>query len=195
MDLQAKKKRFCAAAHGDQQYGNTATDDGGMDGYHPYAIHLAETAAVAKRFGIRNRAIIAACWGHDLLEDTPTTDEDLLRAGFNYYEVALIWACTDGQASTRHERKQQAYRNIRGVPGAVIVKLCDRIANVEHATRSAYERKYDLYAAEQPDFEAALRDLEDGNETVRLLWNHLNWLFTAEAREAMWATTACCGNV
>ncbi|MBS2004134.1 MAG: hypothetical protein JST44_21695 [Cyanobacteria bacterium SZAS LIN-5] len=193
MNLQAKQE-YCANAHGDQKYGNTATDDGGMDGYHPYSVHLAETAAVARRFGVRNLAILTACWGHDMLEDTDKTIEDLLKAGFNPYEVALIWACTDGDADTRAERKFQAYRKIRMVYGAVIVKLCDRIANVEHAAVSGYQRKYELYRDEMPEFEWSLRDLQTEDETVRHLWKHLNWLFSVEARDKLWATRKCCGN-
>ncbi len=175
-------------------YGNTATDDGGMDGFHPYEMHLAETAAVAQRFGVLNPSILAACWGHDVLEDTDKTIEDLLRAGFDPYEVALIWACTDGDAPTRSERKLEAYRKIRRVPGAVVVKLCDRIANVEHALCSANERKYKVYAAEMAEFDWSLNDIPSADPTIWRLWAHLRWLFTEEARQALWGTRACCGN-
>lgn len=193
MNLQSKQE-YLAIAHGDQCYGNTATDDGGMDGYHPYRVHLAETAAVAQRFGVTNPAILIACWGHDVLEDTDTTLEDLLHAGFDPYEVTLMWACTDGDGGTRAERKAEAYSKIRVVPGAVTVKLCDRIANVEHGIKAGYERKYELYRHELPEFERSLRDLQPEDETVQQLWQHLNWLFTEEARETLWATTRCCGN-
>lgn len=191
---QQEKQAYCATAHGEQRYGNTATDDGGMDGFHPYHVHLAETAAIAVRFGVENTAILTACWGHDVLEDTDKTIHDLLLAGFNPYEVALIWACTDGDADTRAERKQQAYSKIQIVYGAVIVKLCDRIANIEHAMVAGYLRKYELYKAEMAEFERALRNLEAEDETVRRLWQHTHWLFSTEAREQLWATESCCGN-
>lgn len=189
MNLQ-EVRRWCAAAHGNQGYGNTSVDDGGMDGYHPYSFHLRKTEQVALRFGFRDISIRKACWGHDVLEDTGKTIGDLLAAGFTPYEVALIWAVTDGDGATRHERKLEAYRKIRQTPGAVIVKLCDRIANLEHAIQAGSERKFKLYKREMREFEAKLRDRSDTR--VAAMWEHLNWLFTAEAHSRLWGTLRCC---
>jgi (p)ppGpp synthase/HD superfamily hydrolase len=183
-------RNWCAAAHGNQGYGNTSVDDGGMDGFHPYKFHLRKTEEVALRFGFRDSSIRKACWGHDVIEDRGKTCADLLYAGFAPYEVALIWAVTDGKGKTRRERKHTAYRKIRRTPGAIIVKLCDRIANVEHAVQAGSERKYELYKREMVEFEQYLRDRDD--LTVAPMWEHLEWLFTEDAKTKLWATVKCC---
>jgi (p)ppGpp synthase/HD superfamily hydrolase len=189
MNLQQTRK-WCAAAHGNQGYGNTSVDDGGMDGYHPYSFHLRKTEQVALRFGFRSSSIRKACWGHDVVEDAGKTLVDLLNAGFTPYDVALIWAVTDGEAETRHQRKLMAYRKILQTPGSIIVKLCDRIANVEHAVVAGSSRKYELYKREMVEFEAILRDRSD--KTVEPMWNYLAWLFTDEAKTQLWRTVKCC---
>lgn len=189
MNLQECRK-WCAAAHGQQGYGNTSVDDGGMDGYHPYSFHLRQVEQVALRFGFRDVSIRKACWGHDVLEDTGKTVADLLDAGFTAYEVALIHAVTDGKGATRKERKREAYRKIRLTPGAVVVKLCDRIANVEHALSTGSERKYELYTREMSEFRKKLYDPADAS--VAAMWQHLEWLFSAQARSLLFGTLHCC---
>jgi hypothetical protein len=181
---------WCAAAHGTQGYGSTIKDDGGMDGAHPYGFHLRKVEEVALRFGFRDISIRKACWGHDVLEDTDKTISDLLAAGFTPYEVALIFAVTDGKGKTRHVRKLKAYRKIKKTPGSVIVKLCDRIANVEHSVLAGYDRKYKLYKREMKGFESHLRDRSDS--AAEPMWQYLSWLFSEEAKTKMWGTLICC---
>lgn len=189
MNLKEARK-WCSAAHGKQGYGYTSIDDGGMDGAHPYSFHLREVELVALRFGFRNSSIRKACWGHDVLEDTKKKIRNLISAGFTPYEVALMFAVTDGKGKTRYLRKLVAYRRIRKTPGAIIVKLCDRIANVEHAIKTGYTRKYNLYKREMRSFERHLRDRNDA--VVAAMWEHLTWLFTDEAKHTMWSTLSCC---
>ncbi|GEM_PF-519814 len=190
-------RKWCAAAHGTQGYGNTATDDGGMDGFHPYRFHLDKTEQVAVRFGFRKAyGIRKGCQMHDVFEDTKKTRQDALAAGFDPYEIGLAWACTDGHADNRHERKLEAYRKIRLTPDAVIVKLCDRIANLEHAILVGYTRKVNLYLDEMEEFERHLKGAPVSNPEyqpkVDALWARLHWLFSEEARNKLWGTRHCC---
>ena len=194
-----KTKQWCTAAHGTQGYGNTATDDGGMDGFHSYDFHLNCTDQVARRFRLvlvwhlgvdRYFDIRKGCWGHDVLEDTEKTYQDLLDDGFAPSVALLIVACTDGQGATRHERKLEAYAKLQNAPDAIIIKLCDRIANVEHALKTGYRRKLELYRSEMADFEAALHP--HSSPAAEPLWKHLTWWFTEEARLLHWDTLDCC---
>ena len=58
-----QSRQWCASAHANQRYGNTVTDDGGMDGDRPYTYHLRKTEQVALRFGFRRAfSIRKACW-------------------------------------------------------------------------------------------------------------------------------------
>lgn len=194
MNLRQTRK-WCAAAHGNQGYGNTSIDDGGMDGYHPYSFHLCQCELVALRFGIRSISIRKAIWGHDVVEDTGKTICELLEAGFTPYEAGMVDAVSDGKGETRHERKLGAYRKIRRTPDAVIVKLCDRIGNVEHAIQAGSKRKYKLYKRELRGFVAALRNrcpLTGYQTEVNAMWEHLIWLFTEEAKSKLWGTLKCC---
>ncbi len=186
---------FCTKAHGSQGYGSTSVDDGGMDGFHPYSYHLRQVEQFAIAFGFGNDfSIRKAAWGHDVLEDTKTTKPDLLRAGFSLYEVALIDAVTDGIAPTRHERKLEAYRKINLTPNAVIVKLCDRIANVSHALKAGEDRKYNLYVEEQTLFEASLKNCLADDVRVKAMWRYLHFLFSDKAKAKYHRTAHCCAN-
>ena len=192
----SQTRKFCTLAHGSQRYGSTSVDDGGMDGYHPYSYHLRQVEQLAIFYGFgHDKSIRKACWGHDVLEDTKTTNADLLRAGFTAYEVAVIDAVTDGIAPTRHERKLEAYRKINLTPDAVIVKLCDRIGNVTHALQAAEDRKCNSYVNEQPGFEAAINSSLKDAVRVPSIWSRLHYLFSAEGHAHLYKTMHCCSNV
>ncbi|SRR5579883_811717 len=193
----------CADAHAKQGYGNTKEDDGGMDGAHPFDLHLRETEELAIMFGVTDPSIRKAIWGHDLPDDQGKRlwGEDilksetrvinaLLRFGYSQWEARLVWAVTDGEGLTRRERKMEVYRKINLLPGAVILKLLDRCANVKHALRAGYHRKLDLYRGEQVDFQRECRTYND--PLAERLWDYLNWLLSQEAEELLFGTLRCC---
>lgn len=93
-----------------------------------------------------------ACWGHDLIEDARVSYNDCkqnLNVGrYLHSEVAeIIRAVTNyGRGRNRKERMpDEVYEDIRTVPGALYVKLCDRIANVQYSkmTKSSMFKKYE----------------------------------------------------
>lgn len=159
-------REWCASAHRsrNQRYGNRA-----------YSFHLRRTEGVALRFGIRDSVIRKACWGHDVPEDLGTTEEELLAAGFEPASVVLIMAVTDEPGATRKERKLKTYPKIRRTWRAIIVKLCDRIANVEYSIETGNTRKLETYRSEQAVFEEHCRDRDFAE--AEPLWQHLNRLF------------------
>ena len=125
------------------------------DGELPYGFHLKKVAGVAKRYrnlipkitdsnDLNYDIIIFACFGHDLSEDARQTYNDIQFALAKYanittvgYEAVgdIIKACTqwNGGEDRAERMPDWLYKLIRNTPGAVFVKLCDRIANVEHA--------------------------------------------------------------
>ncbi|MBZ0187091.1 MAG: hypothetical protein K8F91_12660 [Candidatus Obscuribacterales bacterium] len=161
-------RKWCSQAHGAQTYGS-----------HPYSFHLGAVEAVAIRFGFLSRTVRMACWAHDVLEDTTKLAEDMIAVGFPYRVVQIAEAVKDEPGETREEKKLNTYPKIAADRLALIVKLCDRIANVE-SSRMNSRRKYERYQEEHAAFKAHLLNSND----VKLLplWQHLEKILEAEAR-------------
>jgi (p)ppGpp synthase/HD superfamily hydrolase len=128
-------RAFAIEAHGDQRYGD-----------RPYADHLGDVARIVAEFGGSDEQI-AAAWLHDTLEDCPTVRYPDLLKQFGRDVSDMVWACT-GKGATRDERNAKIYEKIAKWPAAAIVKVADRIANVEasepgskHAERYLDERE------------------------------------------------------
>lgn len=156
-------REWAASRHGDQRYGD-----------QPYEYHLAEVERVADEFFPGDMRLKQGSWGHDLLEDTKTTAEDMLAAGFDAEAVADCVAVTDIDAPTRKEKKALTLPQIRarGV-GAIKLKLCDRIANVRYGKTSSTS-KNDRYRDEQAQLEAELFDA--AHVELLPMWQHLREL-------------------
>jgi (p)ppGpp synthase/HD superfamily hydrolase len=109
----------------------------------PYETHLEAVDNVAFRFShlLPLEDIItvrAACWCHDLIEDARQTYSDVKYATSE--RVAdIVYAVTNEKGKTRKERaNDKYYAGIRAVQYADFVKICDRIANVEHAVATGH---------------------------------------------------------
>jgi (p)ppGpp synthase/HD superfamily hydrolase len=74
-------RAFAIVRHGDQRYGQ-----------RPYVTHLAAVRAVLRDFDIGG-ALGVAAWLHDLVEDTPTTRDEVAER-FGPAVAALVWAAT-----------------------------------------------------------------------------------------------------
>ena len=85
-----------------------------------------------------------AVWGHDTIEDTRTSYNEVKEA-LGQEAADIIYAVTNEKGRNRAERANAAYyKGIRETPGAIFVKLCDRIANVQYGklTKSSMFEKY-----------------------------------------------------
>jgi (p)ppGpp synthase/HD superfamily hydrolase len=141
---------WCIQAHGNQMYGKK-----------PYKVHLAAVAKLAVRYGFTTELILMVCWLHDVLEDCPDQSvETLLAAGFPPEAVAAAYALKDEDGATRDEKKAKTLPKIAANRVALIVKLCDRLANVLMSRRHR-NRKFKRYQHEQVAFKAALYDPTD----------------------------------
>lgn len=145
-------RNFAQQHHANQQYGN-----------QPYITHLEQVRAVLTDVDYDSPFGVAA-WLHDTIEDTGVTREQIATR-FGNEVAALVWAVT-GEGATRHERNESAYVKIRAYPPAAILKLADRIANVE-ASRTRPD-KLQMYQHEHTTFTEALHGLGDDRMWRRL---------------------------
>ena len=155
MDVDARlaAREFALLRHGDQRYSG-----------EPYEAHLTEAAAVLDRFGVDDEDLTVAVWLHDVVEDTDATLEEVEQR-FGPRVRDLVDAVTVEVGETRNVRNTATYPKLRSVPGAVTLKLADRIANVE---RGGPKRA--MYRDEHPKFRAAL--YEPGEADA--MWEHLD---------------------
>jgi len=130
------------------------------DGQYPYAFHLEMVANAALPFiqdedAASRELILAGCWCHDLIEDARQSYNDVKQAlGEAVAEIA--YALTNEKGRSRAERANaRYYTGIRNTRHATLVKLCDRIANVQYS-KAQGGRAWIRYREEQPHFRASL---------------------------------------
>ena len=153
---------------------------GQIHGTRPFTTHLGEVVSALHEFGHLDDDLTAAAWLHDVVEDTPVTIEEIYSE-FGNRIGDLVDALTDGPGKTRVEKKQKPYSTIPKVPGAVLVKLADRIANVRHtiaATEPQAEKYYEMYKREHAGFCKALNQSGESKE----MWEMLDNLLTGGLR-------------
>ena len=156
---------FAFKAHEGQKYGES-----------PYSVHLLDVVYVAMEFKIDNlgEEYLKACYLHDVAEDTSVTVEEISQL-FGSRVAELVSAVTCVKGLRRKDKFKEAYPRTRGTPGAVLIKLCDRIANVRNCIFTG-SSLIDMYSREYAEFKAQLMDPED--TTQRPLWRELDRLIS-----------------
>jgi len=126
----------------------------------PYHVHLSDVWRYAKKFihlipEKYHRDIILAAWGHDLIEDTGLTYNDVLKVlGKNVADI--VYALTNEKGRNRAERaNDKYYENIKENDLALYVKLCDRLANMVYSKKEG-QGMYKKYVQEIPNFKKKL---------------------------------------
>ena len=156
------------------------------DAYLPYEFHLKMAVNVYEDFkhllpekmyvhtdsrdedkDTTHEVIYLACWGHDLIEDTRVSYNDvkskLDEVGYSY-TADIIYAVTNEKGKNRKERANtKYYEGIRSTKGAVFVKLCDRIANVQYS-KMTKSRMFEMYKKEQFEFQKLLGRYTDSKD-------------------------------
>lgn len=162
-----RARMFAAVAHGAQTYNDEV----------PYTVHLEQVVKVLSRFGFEDPVMTCAAWLHDTIEDTTKNYNDV-RSRFGEEVAELVYAVTSELGRNRGERNEKTYPKIKGNPRATVLKLADRIANVEYgsATGSGMRAKY---AKEYPGFKGALRVTENEDPKLANMWNYLDRLLVA----------------
>jgi (p)ppGpp synthase/HD superfamily hydrolase len=157
----AHARELALRAHASQLYGK-----------RPYRVHLEAVQAVLARFGIDDEVVRAAAWLHDVIEDNPDVHRADLERSLPEDVVAIVDACTDGEGQSRDERKKRPLRLIPNTPNAVLVKLADRIANVEASVEDRDEGRLAMYRLEHDTFADALRE-SPSRPSAEPMWSHL----------------------
>ena len=100
-------------------------------------------------------AALRALPGHDLIEDCRVSYNDC-KSVLGQAAADIIYAVTNEKGKTRGERaNDKYYAGIVATPGAVFVKLCDRIANVQYGILTK-SRMTEMYKKENANFIAKL---------------------------------------
>ena len=159
-----KEARMVAVkAHSNQSY----------DEIFPYEKHLDDVVDVLKRFGFSGKFIVAGLL-HDSIEDDGISYNDI-RKYFGIEVAEMVYCVTDEVGRNRREKKEKTLPKTASNPNAIILKLADRIANIEHGG------KIDMYNKEYNEFRGALylNTPEDGKK----MWEHLDSLLGVEKKE------------
>jgi len=129
-----------------------------MYGIHPYEYHLEKVYENVCYFAHLLKTekeveiAMAAAWVHDAIEDARQTYNDVVaNVGVEVAEVA--YALTNLKGKTRAERASDAYYAgiVDAGPVAILVKLCDRMANMAESTNTK-NRMAKMYKKELPNF-------------------------------------------
>lgn len=149
-------------AHGDQAY----------DELYPYVKHLDDVANVLRRFGWTLPKYLCSAYLHDVIEDTGVSYNDIKKR-FGEEVAEIVFCVTDEIGRNRKEKHNKTYPKIASNPEAIIIKLADRIANVEHGGKS------EMYVKEYKEFKEKLYPTSVSVSTpmVTSMWECLDDLF------------------
>ena len=162
-DIQAKARLFAIERHGNQKYSKDA---------YPYLIHLEDVVNVLKHFGYTEDKYICAGYLHDTMEDTPTSHNDIKKV-FGIEVAEIVYCVTDELGRNRKERHEKTYPKILSNPDAIVVKLADRIANVENGIFNKEYEFVKMYAGEYEEFKKILQTEGVCDE----MWAYLDELY------------------
>jgi len=129
-------------AHGSQIYGDI----------FPYEKHLIDVIDVMTRFELPMKYKIAGAL-HDVLEDGAIS-YNKIKTYFGLEVAEMVYCVTDEMGRNRAEKKRKTLPKTASNPDAVILKLADRIANIEMGGKvDMYQNEYDTFrdSLKQPD--------------------------------------------
>ena len=154
-------------------------------GVLPYSYHLRKVRGVLKRFGFGPKDSIfglklgTAAWLHDVIEDTDATFEEISELfGKDIANIVIGVTKMDKETGkTAEEMLRLTYARTKANKGSRILKLADRIANVEEGILDLFagkKSKVQKYFSEFPIFKELLYVPGDSEE----MWQHLEGLLT-----------------
>jgi (p)ppGpp synthase/HD superfamily hydrolase len=150
------------------------------DAYLPYKFHLLMVVQAYEDWKhILNPDLHEDCflgaYGHDLIEDTRTSYNDA-KEKLGTGAADIIYAVTNEKGKNRKERANtNYYQGIRNTPGAVFVKLCDRIANAQYSKMTG-SNMFNKYKKEHEHFKYMLYV----TGPFEPMWNYLEEIFNSK---------------
>jgi guanosine-3',5'-bis(diphosphate) 3'-pyrophosphohydrolase len=165
-----KARAFALKAHNVQVYGDI----------YSYFKHAEDVYKILLRFGFtedKDLDLLVASFLHDVIEDTCYSYNDLKKE-FNINIAEIVYCVTDELGKNRKEKKEKTLPKIRSNPKAVILKVADRMANVEFGL-SEGSRHVDMYRKEYRDFVYQLRIHRQVDE----MWEHLERLLFPKCKD------------
>jgi guanosine-3',5'-bis(diphosphate) 3'-pyrophosphohydrolase len=118
---------FAAGKHSAQRRKGEAAE--------PYVNHVLEVAHLVAEAGLDTTTVTAALL-HDVVEDTPTSHEELV-AEFGEAVAAMVMELTDDKSLPKAERKRlQVERAPHKSAGAQAIKAADKISNLRSILNS-----------------------------------------------------------
>lgn len=163
-DIVARAIEFAVAAHGDQKRKYTG---------EPYWHHCMEVMQIVEEYGA-SPEVRAAAMLHDVLEDTPTTINELI-ANFGQIVTELVIEVTDVSTPEDGNRAQRKRLDLvhlsKCSKWAAMIKLADLISN----TQSIVKHDPGFAQIYLPEKEAILKvlmpaDLRLTNRAAEVLW-------------------------
>lgn len=158
-----RARRMTLQLHASQSYGNPKS----IYGYETHLEHVVITLqAFLYKLPLPDRVcFIIAGYLHDAIEDSKYPDDVRadIRDAFGEKVLALVESVTDGLERTRKERKAATFKRLCGNRDGVILKLADRIANVEFGI---YETKVMNSGFITPMLSMYLQELPDITKLV-----------------------------
>jgi (p)ppGpp synthase/HD superfamily hydrolase len=171
MDLLTLARYFAVTEH--------VTKRGQSYGILPYSHHLADVENVLLRHGVRDIEYRAAAWLHDVVEDCDGVKRKHIEEMFGERVADLVEAVTADPGPNRRTRNALTYERTRAVEGGVVLKLADRIANVENGGPLV-----EMYRREHESFHRALHGgkiLHHHLAAVNEMWTKLDSLLLRTA--------------
>lgn len=118
----------------------------------PYINHpIALANVLANEGGVTDLTVLCAAVLHDTVEDTETTEAELVEA-FGPKIASVVMEVTDDKSLAKAERKQRQVEHAPHIsPEAKLVKLADKISNLRDVLASppagwSVERKREYFA-------------------------------------------------
>lgn len=162
-----KARQFAIEKHGNQKYG-----------IEPYQVHLDHVFDIFKGLGIDDLTIGIGCYLHDVLEDTNCTFEEIWKE-FGWKVAQLVFLVTDEPGSNRKERKEKTYPKINSSIDAILLKMCDRLANAS-ATKKYSPKLFEMYKNEHENFKRLFKYTIYSSTPIMTLTIELDNLFEDE---------------
>lgn len=122
----------------------------------PYIVgHLDVVVRNLQETGVTDPIILAVAYLHDIIEDTSVTHTQLSK-DFGIVIANHVLNLTDGQGENRFSRQINTYSRLRSDKISLIVKLADRLTNMNAS--EGIEKYSKTYVSEYERFKGSLYD-------------------------------------